>query len=71
MHPHLTPRETDVLARLQLGERNIEIAAALAIRPATVAIMLKKLFRKYRVSTRTELVVVTKYQGRDLTRDQT
>jgi DNA-binding NarL/FixJ family response regulator len=51
----LTPREADVLALLQLGRSNGEIAAALSVSVETVRTHARSVFRKLGVSSRREL----------------
>jgi DNA-binding NarL/FixJ family response regulator len=50
----LTSRELDVLRRVIQGETNKAIARELGLKAVTVAFHLKNVFRKLRVSTRTE-----------------
>jgi DNA-binding CsgD family transcriptional regulator len=50
---NLTPRERVILSRVELGERNAEIAHALGISPHTVRHHLEKLYAKLGVETRT------------------
>ncbi len=51
----LTPREADVLAHLQDGESNAEIAQALHVGIETVRTHRRNIYRKLGVSTRREL----------------
>ncbi|MDQ3849382.1 MAG: response regulator transcription factor [Actinomycetota bacterium] len=51
----LTPREADVLAHLQRGESNGEIAAALCVSVETVRTHARSVFRKLGVRSRREL----------------
>jgi DNA-binding CsgD family transcriptional regulator len=50
--PNLTPRETEVLALLKLGQSDKEIAAALNISVETVKNHVRQLRRKFAVSSR-------------------
>ena len=52
----LTPREFEVLTILVHGYSNKEIAADLGLKEVTVAFHLKSVFRKLKVSSRTEAV---------------
>ena len=52
----LTPRETEVAAAVKRGLRNREIAGLLGLSEYTVKQMLKSVFRKLGVSSRTQLV---------------
>jgi len=54
----LTERETQVLAGVQRGLLNKVIAAELGIAEPTVKVHLKKLFRHYGVTKRTQLVAM-------------
>ena len=51
----LTPREADVLAHLQHGRSNAEIAAALSVSVETVRTHARQVFRKLGVRSRREL----------------
>jgi HD-GYP domain-containing protein (c-di-GMP phosphodiesterase class II) len=48
----LTDRETEVLARISLGESNKEVARNLALSPSTVRTHVESIFRKLGCSTR-------------------
>jgi HD-GYP domain-containing protein (c-di-GMP phosphodiesterase class II) len=48
----LTDRETEVLARISLGESNKEVARNLALSPSTVRTHVESIFRKLECSTR-------------------
>ncbi len=48
----LTDRETEVLARISLGESNKEVARSLAVSPSTVRTHVESIFRKLQCSTR-------------------
>jgi HD-GYP domain-containing protein (c-di-GMP phosphodiesterase class II) len=48
----LTDRETEVLARISLGESNKEVARNLAVSPSTVRTHVESIFRKLECSTR-------------------
>lgn len=54
----LTPRETDVLAELQLGHSNKAIAENLNMSGNTVKMHLQHIMRKLHVQNRTEVVVL-------------
>ena len=54
----LTARETDILAGLQRGETNAEIAARLYLSPKTVEHHVSRLLAKLGVRTRTEAAAV-------------
>lgn len=54
-HDVLTPREADVLAQLQLGRSNGEIAVALSVSVETVRTHARSVFRKLGVRSRREL----------------
>jgi HD-GYP domain-containing protein (c-di-GMP phosphodiesterase class II) len=48
----LTDRETEVLARISLGESNKEVAQRLGVSPSTVLTHVESIFRKLECSTR-------------------
>jgi len=48
----LTDRETEVLARISLGESNKEVARSLSVSPSTVRTHVESVFRKLDCSTR-------------------
>jgi HD-GYP domain-containing protein (c-di-GMP phosphodiesterase class II) len=48
----LTDRETEVLARISLGESNKEVAQSLGVSPSTVRTHVESIFRKLECSTR-------------------
>jgi HD-GYP domain-containing protein (c-di-GMP phosphodiesterase class II) len=48
----LTDRETEVLARISLGESNKEVAHSLGVSPSTVRTHVESIFRKLECSTR-------------------
>jgi DNA-binding CsgD family transcriptional regulator len=52
----LTPTEAEIAARLADGNNISEIASALDIRPGTVRVHLRSIYRKTRVSRQGELV---------------
>lgn len=56
-HGGLTPRESEVLGRLSMGESNIVIARFLGISVRTVKAHLRSIFRKMNVSGRAEVIV--------------
>ena len=51
----LTPRELEVLREVALGQRNVEIAKALSISPATVTRHISNILRKTGRSNRTQI----------------
>lgn len=53
----LTPRERDIVGRVARGQRNREIADALAMSEGTVKIHLHRIFQKLGVASRTELAL--------------
>jgi DNA-binding NarL/FixJ family response regulator len=53
----LTSREREVTGLIQRGMANKAIAATLGMSPATVATHLRSIFKKLRISSRTELLV--------------
>lgn len=62
-HPALTDRETEVLRLVYRGQRNKEIASALAISEETVRVHLKNIFSKLEVTDRTAAVNVALRRG--------
>lgn len=54
---HLSKRERDVVELLLEGKSNKQIAAALHITENTVEFHFKNIYRKYQVSSRTELIL--------------
>jgi DNA-binding NarL/FixJ family response regulator len=52
---HLTPRESDVLARLRTGKPNKIIAHELAISESTVKVFVRRILIKLHASNRTEV----------------
>ena len=56
----LTPRELEVLALLREGKPNKVVAHALDIRESTVNVFVQRIFRKLRVSNRTQLAVLAR-----------
>jgi DNA-binding NarL/FixJ family response regulator len=56
-HPLLTPRETEVLSRLALGETNRQIAKELHLSLSTVKRHLEHIISKLKVSDRTQAAV--------------
>jgi DNA-binding NarL/FixJ family response regulator len=64
-----TPREHEMLTLLSIGRTNDEIAAALGIATKTVEGMLRRLFDRYDVVNRTQLLHLANRQGW-LTSDQ-
>lgn len=61
----LTPRERDVLALLNRGLKNREIAQALVITESVVEIHLHRIYRKLGVTSRTQAVIRAFQQGSD------
>ena len=57
LQEELTPRETDVLRQLALGQSNKEIGAALSIREETVKSHVGSVFAKLQVENRAQAVV--------------
>jgi DNA-binding NarL/FixJ family response regulator len=57
---HLTPRESEVLARLQQGKPNKIIAHELAISENTVKVFVGRILTKLSVSNRTEIALVAR-----------
>lgn len=58
-----TPRELEILELLRAGDGNIDIALALGLRVKTVESQLRRLFDRYDVSSRSELVHLAQTQG--------
>ncbi|MBX3168691.1 MAG: response regulator transcription factor [Candidatus Eremiobacteraeota bacterium] len=56
-YANLSPREQEVLKRLQLGHTPKEIAEILHLSLSTVKTHVRNLYRKYEVSTRTQLIL--------------
>lgn len=52
----LTQRENDVVARIVAGDSNLEVAAALGMRPTTVKFHLGRIFEKLGVQNRAGVV---------------
>jgi DNA-binding NarL/FixJ family response regulator len=57
---HLTPREREVLARLQQGKPNKIIAHELAISENTVKVFVRRILTKLSVSNRTEVALLAR-----------
>jgi len=53
----LTPRDTQILGLLVLGQTNRQIGTQVRLEPGTVRNHLSRIFRKLGVSTRTEAAV--------------
>lgn len=62
-HRPPSPREEEIMRLIVRGRGNGEVAAALAISTKTVESHLARLFLRYRVSSRTELVMLAVEQG--------
>lgn len=58
-----TPRELQILTRLAAGDGNLAIAEALGLRVKTVESQLRRMFDRYDVSSRSELVNLAHLQG--------
>ena len=59
----LSPRQMDVLKTIQAGMSNKEIARALGLAEATVKIHVRHLMRKFGAGNRTQVAVLSRYQG--------
>ena len=59
-HPHLTPRQVEVLRRLEQGRSTKQIAAELHLSPETVRNHVRRLFRALGVNTRLEAVAAAR-----------
>jgi len=53
----LTPRQADIVRHLMLGESDKQIAGTLKISTPTVRTHLRKLFQKFGISDRVELIL--------------
>lgn len=62
-HRTPSPREEEIMRLIARGHGNGEVAAALGISAKTVESHLARLFLRYRVSSRTELVMLAVGQG--------
>ncbi|RRJ87794.1 DNA-binding response regulator [Gulosibacter macacae] len=62
-HVDLTPRERDVLERLETGASNKEIAAELFLSPTTVKSHLAAIYGKLGVPSRTAAIAKAREQG--------
>jgi len=59
-HPHLTPRQVEVLRLLQQGRSTKQIAAELHLSPETVRNHVRRLFRALGVNSRLEAVAAAR-----------
>jgi PAS domain S-box-containing protein len=62
-HPHLTPRQAEILRHLEHGRSTAQIAAALHLSPETVRNHVKHLLRALGVSSRLEAVAIARQQA--------
>jgi PAS domain S-box-containing protein len=62
-HPHLTPRQAEILHHLQHGHSTAQIAAALHLSPETVRNHVKHLLRSLGVNSRLEAVALMRQQA--------
>src|SRR5262245_26377495 len=60
-HPHLTPRQAEVLRLLERGHSTKQIARELHLSPETVRNHVRHLFRALGVSSRLEAVAAARY----------
>lgn len=60
---HLTPREREVLALVAAGRSNDEVAGSLGISPRTVETYLDRMYQRFDVASRTELVARALQEG--------
>jgi PAS domain S-box-containing protein len=63
-HPHLTPRQVEVLRLLERGHSTKQIAAELQLSPETVRNHVRRLFRALGVNSRLEAVAVARAASR-------
>lgn len=61
--PTPSDREREILRLVALGSTNMEVAARLALSPKTIESHLRRLFMRYGVLSRTELVAVATAEG--------
>lgn len=61
--PYLSPRETDVVFRVKAGFSNKQIATELGISPVTVALHLRRVFKKIGAKNRTDAVRIITERG--------
>ena len=64
-HPHLTPRQVEVLRLLEQGRSTKQIAAELHLSPETIKNHLHGIFRAFGVSSRLEAVAVARAASSD------
>ena len=62
-HPHLTPRQVEVLRLLEQGRSTKQIAAELHVSTETVRNHIRRLFRALRVHSRLEAVAAARSLG--------
>jgi DNA-binding CsgD family transcriptional regulator len=55
--PRLSPRQSETLQRLMLGESEKEAAVALGISPGTLHCYVKEIYRAFAVNSRCELLI--------------
>ena len=60
-HPHLTPRQTEVLRLLEQGRSTKQIAAELHLTTETVRNHVRRLFRALGVNSRLEAVAAARH----------
>lgn len=63
MEHRLTPRERDIVRELASARSNEEIAASLGLRPKTVETYLARLYRRFQVTSRIELLNRLRTEG--------
>ena len=63
-HPHLTPRQVEVLRHLERGRSTKQIAADMHLSPETVRNHIRRMFRALGVSSRLEAVAAARAAAR-------